>query len=444
MTPPRPREWSTTLNADVAQGTYTLRVTSDKWLTPSTGFSSYGSIGEFVLAVNGQKHQSSGPIGTTTSTTTVPETTTTVPPALLQDVSEGNLLTPIDPIRLLDTRFGTGGTFRATAGSTTRVPVRDHLAISATATSAVLNIVAVDPSANGYLQITPCLDVPVAGRTASVVFGNGDTIGNSTIAKLDNFGDVCVFSLVDTDIVIDATAWIGPAGNSGLHVTTPVRVVDTRSGVGLDSVLLSNNTARVSLAGIVPDGSTAAAINLTAINAFGPGFITAYPCSGKRPEAASLNFDGNVVRGNNAIVALDSSESFCVYSPTATDLVVDLTGYFAEHGLKFIPTAPDRVLDSRLGHTLPADSSIGFKIPAAPDGIHAVAASMVITVVDHITPGFVTSWSCGKRPFTAAVSAGDPKANANGAIAELTEDGRSCLFTSGTANLIVDFAGWWV
>ena len=161
-------------------------------------------------------------------------------------------------------------------------------------------------------------------------------------------------------------------------------------------------------------------------------------------QRRSLNFDGNVVRGNNAIVALDSSESFCVYSPTATDLVVDLTGYFAEHGLKFIPTAPDRVLDSRLGHTLPADSSIGFKIPAAPDGIHAVAASMVITVVDHITPGFVTSWSCGKRPFTAAVSAGDPKANANGAIAELTEDGRSCLFTSGTANLIVDFAGWWV
>jgi len=322
--------------------------------------------------------------------------------------------------------------------------VSGHPAISGTPTSAVLNVVAVNPSASGYLQITPCLDVPVANRTASVVFGDGDTIGNSTIAKLDKFGDICVFSLVETDIVIDATAWIGPAGKSGLHVTPSTRVVDTRSGVGLDGPLRSNKTTRVSLAGIIPDGGTAASVNLTSVNAVGPGFITAYPCSSKRPQTASLNFDGQATRSNNAIVALDSTQSFCISSPTATDLVIDLTGYFAESGLHFVPADPERLLDSRLGRTLTAGSSIALKIPAPPDGARPVAVSMVITVVDQTAPGFVTSWSCGKRPLTAAVSAAPGEANANGAITELTKDGRSCLFTSGTANLVVDFSGWWV
>ena len=320
----------------------------------------------------------------------------------------------------------------------------NQFAIPATATSAVLNVVAVDPSASGYLQITPCLDVPVADRTASVVFGDGHTIGNSTIAKLDKLGDVCVFSLVDTDIVIDATAWIGPSGKSGLHVTPSARVVDTRSSVGIDGQLRPNGTARVSLAGIIPDNGSAASVNLTAVNAAGPGFITAYPCSGQRPETASLNFDGQAIRSNNAIVALDSSQSFCVYSPTAIDLVIDLTGYFAESGLQFVPADPERLLDSRQGKTLTAGSSIGFKIPAPPDGTHPVAASMVITVVDQTKSGFVTSWSCGNRPLTAAVSAAPGEANANGAITQLTEDRRSCLFTSGTANLVVDLSGWWV
>ena len=322
--------------------------------------------------------------------------------------------------------------------------MRDQLAASGAPTSAVLNVVAVNPSASGYLQITPCLNIPIAEHTASVVFGSGDTIGNSTIVKLDKLGDVCVFSLVDTDIVIDATAWIGPAGKSGLHVTPSTRVVDTRDGVGLDGALRSNKMTRVSLANIVPDGSTAASVNLTAVNPAGPGFITAYPCSGKPPGTASLNFDGQATRGNNAIVALDSTRSFCVYSPTATDLVIDLTGYFAASGLQFVAADPERLQDSRSGRILTAGSTIKFKIPATSSGARPVAASMVVTVVDQTTSGFVTSWSCGNRPLTAAVSAIPGEANANGVIAKLTEDGRSCLFTSGTANLVVDFSGWWV
>jgi hypothetical protein len=253
-----------------------------------------------------------------------------------------------------------------------------------------------------------------------------------------------VFSLAETDIVIDATAWIGPAGNSGLHVSTPVRVVDTRISVGLNRPLVSNRTTRVSLAGIVADGSTAAAINLTAVGAVGPGYITAFPCSARPPQTASLNFESQTARGNNAIVALDSHESFCIYSSIDTDLVIDLTGFFAKSGLEFVAADPKRLLDTRFGGKLLARASIGFEIPAAPGGASAVAASMVITVVGHTTPGFVTSWPCGKRPLAAAVSASPGAANANGAIAKLTNDARLCLFTSGAANLVVDFNGWWV
>jgi hypothetical protein len=36
------------------------------------------------------------------------------------------------------------------------------------------------------------------------------------------------------------------------------------------------------------------------------------------------------------------------------------------------------------------------------------------------------------------------EANTNGAIAELTDEGQSCLRTSGTANLVIDCSGWWI
>ena len=35
-----------------------------------------------------------------------------------------------------------------------------------------------------------------------------------------------------------------------------------------------------------------------------------------------------VALDNNAIVALDPTQSFCVYSPTATDLVIDFSGWW--------------------------------------------------------------------------------------------------------------------
>ena len=45
------------------------------------------------------------------------------------------------------------------------------------------------------------------------------------------------------------------------------------------------------------------------------------------------------------------------------------------------------------------------------------------------------------RPTTTAAPG---EANTNGAIAELTDEGRSCLRTSGTANLVIDCSGWWI
>ena len=85
-------------------------------------------------------------------------------------------------------------------------------------------------------------------------------------------------------------------------------------------------------------------LNLTAVNAQAPGFVTAYPCAAGTPTASNLNVvDGQPV-SNAAIVAPDADGAICVYSHSATDLIVDIQ---ATIGQAFEGRTPERLLDTR-------------------------------------------------------------------------------------------------
>ncbi len=79
------------------QGRFTIEVRSSSWLTPATGFSTYGSMGAYVLEVAAMA-----------PTDPVPP-----PPPPLPATSR---FTSVTPTRLLDTRTGEGGSRRIQAG----------------------------------------------------------------------------------------------------------------------------------------------------------------------------------------------------------------------------------------------------------------------------------------------------------------------------------------
>jgi hypothetical protein len=414
-TPSSPSGWSLSVGPAVPAGRYTIEVAPIGWLTASTGFTTYGSLGAYQLVVN-------APQG---------------PPPLADGASA---FTAITPVRLVDSRTGIGTVGRVGAGRQVIVPIANKMSVPANATAAVVNVAAVTPSAAGFVTVHPCS--PTVPNTSTLNFVAGQTVANTTIAALSGSGQLCVWTDAETDILVDITGWLGPSGSTLLTPIGPRRVVDTRSGVG-GFRLGAGATLAVDVSGVVPGGSSAVAVNVTAVNALTAGFLTVFPCSAALPNTSTVNFVAGEARPNNTIVGLTAGR-LCVYSDTATDVLVDLVGAYGPSGLGYLPTPPDRVLDTRSTAPLSAGQFVGYGVGgAALAGQIPGAAYVNVTAVNHPVDGYVTTYNCVTRPDTSTLNLQVGQATANGAIVPLSAL-RSCAWTFGGGDLIVDLNGWWV
>ena len=81
-----------------------------------------------------------------------------------------------------------------------------------------------------------------------------------------------------------------PRTAAGFHPLAPVRIVDTRVGLGattLDAACVL--TVHVAGSNGVPAKPTAVAVNLTSVGTATAGYLTAYPCDQGVPNASSVN-----------------------------------------------------------------------------------------------------------------------------------------------------------
>ena len=135
-------------------------------------------------------------------------------------------------------------------------------------------------------------------------------------SRLGN-GELCIFSSVATDIVVDLQALHGATGGAVIS-TDPSRIIDTR------------NSQHVPAGGSLPirlDSAPAAAIvNLTAVEPAGRGFLTLYPCGSTVPTVSNLNVVAGAIVANRAVVSTGGSNQFCVFSSVDTDLLIDVEG----------------------------------------------------------------------------------------------------------------------
>jgi hypothetical protein len=125
--------------------------------------------------------------------------------------------------------------------------------------------------------------------------------------------------------------WLVPAGPAQLH-----------------AVQEAGSTTELKVAGRngIPSNAGAVAINLTATNTAAPGFLTAYPCGGNIPPTSTLNYGARDTVANSAIVDVGSNGNICVYAHTASDIIVDVQGWFPSTGYTPL-TSPARFLDTR-------------------------------------------------------------------------------------------------
>ena len=118
----------------------------------------------------------------------------------------------LSPVRVFDTRTGTGGVpvAKVTAGGTLDVVVRGVNGVPADATAVALNVTVVDGTAASFLTVWPTGDPrPLA---SSLNWTNGDATPNSVTVPIGTAGKVSFFNNAGTvNVLADVAGYYTPA-----------------------------------------------------------------------------------------------------------------------------------------------------------------------------------------------------------------------------------------
>lgn len=259
----------------------------------------------------------------------------------------------LPPDRLLDTRIGLGAPKApVSSGNHIEVQVTGRVGVPAGATAAVLNVTATRATSTGYVTVWPS-DVarPVASNL-NVTAGN--TVPNLVVATLSPNGKVSLYHEGgQVDLIADVLGYFSDsvvAAAGSFVPITPTRVEDTREqdlpvewgpvGAidpdGVHTVWLSDASLNEVGTVALPPAVSAVVVNVTAVGAGFPGFLTAFP-GGESGDPIPPTSTLNVVEGdtvpNLAIVPITdpSVPSIRIYnSGGRIDVLVDVVGYITD------------------------------------------------------------------------------------------------------------------
>lgn len=357
--------------------------------------------------------------------------------------------TAINPLRLVDTRNGTGGAVGALDGGCT---LRLDLAgspVPADASAVALSLTAV-AERRGFFTVFPC----AAGRppTSNLNSRAGVATPNLVVALLDSRREVCVFTNQGGHLVIDLGGWYGPGGDRFSSIE-PVRAYDTRELPG-GARLPAGSVRNISIGGaFVPDDATAAVINLTVTDATGRGYLVAYPCGGVTPLASNLNFIAGESRAVAAVAGLGAGGQLCVQSNVDVHVVVDVGGYYSPPP-PFGPTASlrpsvgQRLADSR-------DGTGGWSAPFSAAEVRALdpvalaaaapeSSAVLLNVVatNGQRRGNVRVFPCADDvPLVSNLNFSTEGSVTNLVPVELSGDRTVCFYASAETDVVVDLFG---
>jgi hypothetical protein len=376
------------------------------------------------------------------------------------------VFTTATPARFADTRPAgptVDGAFSGAgpvAGNTSyEIQIAGRGSVPAGATAAIVNLTTVSAAGPGFATASPCgATVPTA---SSVNYGPGGVDPNEIIVKLSATGSLCIYAFTTTDVLVDVVGWATAA--SPYVALQPSRLADTRAGQPtVDGLFRGNGIVRggttyelqVTGRGGVLAGAAAAVVNLTITGAAGPGFATAYPCTGDPTTASSLNYGAGQTIPNELVAKLSPTGSLCVYVFADAHVLVDVVGYIPA-GTVYTPLTPARLADTR-----PQQPTVDTRFSGA--GIvrggtsyevevagratvpgTATAAVVNLTVTGAAGPGFATAYPCSGDPTkSSSLNYGTGTTRPNELVAKLSATGTICIYAATDTHVIVDIVGY--
>ncbi len=144
----------------------------------------------------------------------------------------GDRFVPVLPSRLFDTRDGTGIRIGKVPDQTPiDIQVAGRAGVPESgATAVVMNLTATQPDSVGWMRVAPAGAAAV--DTSNVNFSTGDTVPNLVICPLGPGGRITLLGAgTGSHVLADVFGYFGSAGGM-LRATPPVRLLDTRIGLG--------------------------------------------------------------------------------------------------------------------------------------------------------------------------------------------------------------------
>jgi hypothetical protein len=235
---------------------------------------------------------------------------------------------PEGPVRVLDTRNGTGAS-KAPVGSGKVLRLNLSGKVPAATAAVVLNTTVTGPQKAGVLTVYP--DSPAAPIASNLNFTAGETVANLVIVPLHNgIADIYNNSGGSVNVVADLSGYFASGAPDSFVPYAPTRILDTRTG--RQGPVKSGGTVDAypdTFSGCAPvcAGQVASVVNVTVTAPTKAGYLTAYGWNDPRPATSSLNFTAGKTIPNLAIAP---GTAVSVYNGSAgtVQVVVDEYGYF--------------------------------------------------------------------------------------------------------------------
>jgi hypothetical protein len=161
----------------------------------------------------------------------------------------------------------------------------------------------------------------------TVAIGSGGTLSATFVAPAPG---------PTAHVIFDVTGYFTPDASGATYVPlNPSRILDTRSGTGLNGPFSSHAARTFGVTGHdgVPSSAIAVTGNLTVTAQTSSGYLFIGPNPTNDPTSSTLNFPVGDDRANGVTVALGAggtlSVTFVAPAPgPTTHVIFDVTGYF--------------------------------------------------------------------------------------------------------------------
>ncbi len=248
--------------------------------------------------------------------------------------------TPVDPVRVLDTRarVGTPTATRVPAGGQVDLQIAGQGGVPAGATAVAMTVTAVSPTSGTDIRVYPAVsDTATVPLVSNINVRVGPAVPNVVIVKIGAGGKVRLRNSAGAvHLLADVAGYYdGAADGSLFRPVAPARILDTRSRLGQPAgspTRIGPGMAidlRVGGVSQVPRSAAAAVLNVTGVAATASTDVRVYPSTaGTVPVVSNLNLGPGQTAADLVVVKLGGGKARLRNSAGTVGLLTDVFGWF--------------------------------------------------------------------------------------------------------------------